>query len=172
VTLRSVVLLNGGLFPETHRPLLSQRLLRSPLGPLMAGLMTKAHLARAMRQIGGSRAPPTEAEIDAFWTLLAHGDGPRAMPRLIRYIDERREHRTRWVGALQRAAVPILLIDGMEDPVSGAHMVDRFRELVPAATVVELPGVGHYPQIEAPAAVLGAARRAFNAASTAPPATR
>ena len=64
--------------------------------------------------------------------------------------------------------MPILLIDGMEDPISGAHMVARFRELVPAAPVVELAGVGHYPQIEAPAAVLEAARRTFDAASTTP----
>jgi pimeloyl-ACP methyl ester carboxylesterase len=61
-----------------------------------------------------------------------------------------------------------LLIDGMEDPISGAHMVARFRELVPAAAVVELPGVGHYPQIEAPTAVLEAALRAFAAVATAP----
>ena len=167
VMLRSAVLLNGGLFPETHRPLLSQRLLRSALGPLLARLMTRDRLAAAMHRIGGSRAPPTDTEIDAFWALLSHGRGQRAMPRLIRYIDERREHRARWVGALQRTAVPLLLIDGTEDPISGAHMVARFRELVPTAPVVELPGVGHYPQIEAPGAVLGAARRAFDAASAA-----
>jgi pimeloyl-ACP methyl ester carboxylesterase len=100
VLLRSVVLLNGGLFPETHRPLLGQQLLRSPLGPLVARLMTRDRLARAMRRIGGRRMPPTDAEIDAFWALLSHDRGQRAMPRLIRYIDERREYRARWVGAL------------------------------------------------------------------------
>lgn len=168
VALQSVVLLNGGLFPETHRPLLSQRLLRSALGPLVATLMTKGRLASAMRRIGGSRAPLSSAETDAFWDLLSRGHGQRAMPRLIRYIDERRARRARWVGALQRTTVPILLIAGMDDPISGAHMVARFRELVPTAPVVELPGVGHYPQLEAPAAVLDAARRAFDAASTVP----
>jgi pimeloyl-ACP methyl ester carboxylesterase len=168
VVLRSVVLLNGGLFPEAHRPVFAQRLLRSPLGPLVAGLMTRDRLARTMRRIAGSLAPPGDPEIDVFWALLSHSNGRRALPRLIRYIDERREQRERWVGALQRTRVPILLIDGTKDPISGAHMVARFRELVPAAPVVELPGVGHYPQIEAPVAVLGAALRAFDAASPVP----
>jgi len=169
VALRSTVLLNGGLFPETHRPLLSQRLLRSPLGPLVAKLMTRDRLATAMRRIGGRRTPPDEADIDAFWTLLATGDGARAMPRLIRYIDERRAHRGRWVGALQRTAVALTVVNGVDDPISGGHMVARFRQLVPTGAVVELPGVGHYPQIEAPDAVLAAVLTAFDADRVAPP---
>lgn len=35
-------------------------------------------------------------------------------------------------------------------------MVARYRELVPHPDVVELPDVGHYPQVEAPEAVLTA----------------
>lgn len=168
VAWRSAVLLNGGLFPETHRPVLAQRLLRSPAGPLVARLMTRDRLAATMRRIGGRQAPPDDSDIDAFWTLLAAGDGLRSMPRLIRYIDERRANRERWVGALARTTVPLTLIDGTDDPISGGHMVARFRQLVPAATVVELPGVGHYPQIEAPDAVLAAALTAFDAASAEP----
>ena len=167
VALQSIVLLNGGLFPETHRALRTQRLLRTPLGPLLAALMTRGRLAAAMRRIGGDIAPPGDAEIDAFWLLLSRNHGLRALPQLIRYIDERREQRARWVGALQRSRVPIALVAGMSDPISGAHMVARFRELVPAATVVELPRVGHYPQIEAPEAVVAAALQAFSASPAA-----
>ena len=166
LVLRSAVLLNGGLFPETHRPVLTQRLLRTPLGPLIARLTTRDRLAATMRRIGG-RAPPDDADIDAFWTLLAHGDGRQAMPRLIRYIDERRANRDRWVGALTRTAIPLTLVDGTDDPIYGGHMVSRFRQLVPHAAVVELAGVGHYPQIESPGAVLTAAIGAFTAASGA-----
>ena len=32
----------------------------------------------------------------------------------------------------------------------------RYRELVPVADVVPLPGIGHYPQVEDPAGVLRA----------------
>jgi pimeloyl-ACP methyl ester carboxylesterase len=48
------------------------------------------------------------------------------------------------------------VIDGAADPVSGAHMVARYRELVPNADVVELDAIGHYPQVEDPAHVLEA----------------
>jgi pimeloyl-ACP methyl ester carboxylesterase len=154
--LRSVAFLNGGLFPETHRPALVQRLLRSPLGPLVARLTTRAALASNLHRIFGPRTPPDDALIDGFWELIQANGGRRVMHRLIRYIDERRAHRERWVGALVQAEVPLTLIDGAADPISGAHMAARYRELVPRADVTLLDGIGHYPQLEAPDAVLAA----------------
>ena len=44
----------------------------------------------------------------------------------------------------------------MADPVSGAEMAARYRELVPQAEVIGLDNVGHYPQLEAPRATLDA----------------
>ena len=152
----SACLLNGGLFPETHRPLPLQRLLASPVGPLLARLISYRTFSASLRRIWG-RHPPEESELEALWELVTHKDGLRVMPALIGYMAERRRFRERWVGAVQRAAVPIRLVCGLDDPVSGAHMVARYRELVPRPDVVELPGVGHYPQLEAPEAVLSAA---------------
>jgi pimeloyl-ACP methyl ester carboxylesterase len=100
--------------------------------------------------------PLDDTEVDAMWTLLLHNDGLRVLPKLIGYMAERRLHRERWVGALQRTAIPVRLVNGTDDPISGAHMVARYRELIPHPDVVELPGVGHYPQIESPAAVAAA----------------
>lgn len=154
--LQSIALLNGGLFPETHRALLVQKLLRTPIGPLLARGMNRAKLATSMRRIFGPNTQPSEAELDAFWQLIAREDGPRLMPKLIRYIDERRAQRGRWVPAMQRTRVPMRLINGPVDPVSGAHMVARYRELIPDPDVVLLPEIGHYPQVEAPEGVLAA----------------
>ena len=70
------------------------------------------------------------------------------------YILDRREHRERWVGAMQRTSVPLRLIDGPVDPISGAHMVERYRQLIPRPDTVMLDGIGHYPQTEAPEQVL------------------
>ena len=79
------------------------------------------------------------------------------MHRLIRYMTERRTHRERWVGALQRSRVPLRVDRRCASiPSPGAHMVARYRELVPDPDVVLLPDVGHYPQVEAPEAVLAA----------------
>ena len=150
-----LVLLNGGLFPETHRPLLLQTLLAGPLGPLLARLTTRAKFAVNMQRI--CKKPLDEQEIDAMWTLVTNNNGLQVLPKLIGYMAERRVHRARWVGALQGSAVPIRLIDGVDDPISGAHMVARYRELVAHPDVIELAGVGHYPQLEAPAEVVSAA---------------
>ncbi len=154
--LRSVTLLNGGLFPEAHRPTAMQQLLRSPLGPLAARLIRERGFGRAFARVFGPQTQPTPIELHDFWRLVAENDGPRAMARLIRYLDERRQHRERWVGALVHTTVPLRLINGPVDPVSGAHMAARYAELVPGADVVSLPGIGHYPQVEAPDRVLRA----------------
>ena len=154
--MRSAALLNGGLFPETHRPALIQRLLLSPLGPLVGRLASRRSIARTMRRIFGPRTPPDDTLIDAFWTLMTANGGTAVMHRLIGYIVERRVHRARWVGALQDARVPLKLIDGAADPISGAHMAARYCELVPRPDVTMLDDIGHYPQVEAPAAVLAA----------------
>jgi len=99
---------------------------------------------------------PTREEIDDLWYLNQRKNGTKITPKLLQYINERVEHRGRWVGALQRASVPMMLINGVEDPISGEHMVQRYEKLVPKSRqrVVRLHGVGHYPQTEAPAEVL------------------
>ncbi len=145
----SVALLNGGLFPEAHHPRLTQRLLKSPLGPLIARLTTERRFGKTFSKIFGRQTRPSAIELHDFWTLIATNSGQRVMPRLIRYLDERREHRERWVAALTETKVPLRLINGPEDPVSGADMVRRYEALVPNPDVVALPGIGHYPQIEA-----------------------
>lgn len=154
--LRSVCFLNGGLFPETHRPRLLQKLLLGPLGPLVSRLVGRSSFGRTFAGIFGPDTKPSEAELDAFWSLVAEGDGARITHLLIRYMTERRVQRERWVGALQRTSVPLRVIDGAVDPVSGAHMVERYRQLVPRPDVVLLDRIGHYPQVEAPQAVLAA----------------
>lgn len=149
-------LLNGGLFPETHRALAMQKLLASPVGPLLARVSSYRTFASSMRRIWGTVRPPDDTELRAMWQLVSHAEGAAVLPLLLRYMEERRRNRSRWVGALTSAAIPIRLINGLVDPISGAHMVARYRELVPNPDVVELPGVGHYPQVEAPDRVLAA----------------
>ncbi|MEO4046011.1 alpha/beta hydrolase [Pseudomonas sp. CAU 1711] len=153
--LASCVFLNGGLFPETHRPVLTQKLLLGPLGPLLGRLFSRRTLAKNFNKVFGPHTPPSEAELDAFWELIAHNDGPKVMHLLIRYILERRANRERWVAAMQETTLPMRVIDGALDPISGAHMVERYRELIASPDTVLLPAIGHYPQTEAPAEVLG-----------------
>ncbi len=150
----SVAFLNGGLFPEATHPLRIQRVLASPLGPLLARFTSERRFTASLQHI--CARPWPEGELSEAWQQLARDGGKAVMPRLLRYIAERRRHRERWVGALLNAGVPIALINGLEDPISGRTIVARWRELLPAAPVFELAGVGHYPQVEAPEEVLRA----------------
>ena len=150
----SIAFLNGALFPETHHPRLIQRLLASPLGPLVARVTNERAFSRSFAALFAK--PPTRDELHAFWLLAAKNDGMRALAGLIGYMAERRANRERWVGALLRATLPLTVINGSLDPVSGEHMVARLLELRPSTNVVRLPQLGHYPHVEAPEAVLSA----------------
>lgn len=56
-----------------------------------------------------------------------------------------------------RAGKPLRFINGPADPISGAHMAARWGDLVGHDSVVLLePLIGHWPQLEAPAAVVAA----------------
>lgn len=153
--IREVCLLNGGVLPELHRPFRIQRLLASRLGPLIARLTSARAFAGNMRRLWGSHPLP-DAELRQLWQAVARGRGTRVMPGLIGYMAERRRHRARWVGALEALDAPLSIIIGLDDPISGAHMAAGCRELFPQAKIIDLPGVGHYPQLEAPQQVLAA----------------
>lgn len=150
----SCVFLNGGLFPETHRPALVQKLLLSPLGWMIGRAFGRNALANSFSQIFGPNTRPSESALDDFWSLIDCHEGTRILHKLIAYIPQRRRMRERWVAAMQQDEVPLRVIDGEIDPISGAHMVERYRELVPHADTVLLANIGHYPQIEAPVQVL------------------
>ena len=154
--IHSICFLNGGLIPTAHRPRLIQRLLLGPLGGLVARLINYRKFKKSFLEVFGPQTEPTEAELQSFWSLIEQGQGRLIYHKLIRYIPERHQHGTRWVHALQQARLPLALIDGLLDPVSGAHLVEAYREAVPQSSVYELPGIGHYPQTEAPAKVLQA----------------
>jgi pimeloyl-ACP methyl ester carboxylesterase len=152
----SCLFLNGGLFPETHRAVLAQRLLCSRVGFLFRHLLTRRSLNRSFDKIfGATKASPEELAV--FFDLFDRAGGRRNLHRLIHYMTDRREHRERWVDALRSACCPIGLINGSVDPVSGDHMVQRFEALIGREHFIRrLPTVGHYPQVEAPEEVVEA----------------
>lgn len=147
-------LLNGGLFPEVHRPLIVQKVLMSPVGFIVGRLFNRAKLGKNFKLIFGPNTQPTEAELDDFWTLTECNGGRYVFHLLIRYMAERVQYRDRWVGALQDTKIPLCFINGLADPISGAHMAQRYQELIPNPDMVELEDIGHFPLIEAPQEVL------------------
>jgi pimeloyl-ACP methyl ester carboxylesterase len=149
-------LLNGGLYPELHRPQPVQTALLDPeQGPKISAMVTEE------LYIGGLR--PTFAEgYDAtgdsedIWEATSRDGGERIGHLLIRYISDRAEHGARWTGALEATAVPLRFVWGMLDPVSGAHMAAQIRARVPGAPFLALEDVAHWPPLEAPERVAAA----------------
>lgn len=157
IRIASACLLNGGVIPEIVRPLVIQRLLASPVGPLVARRIDETRFARAMRRIFGSDRRPDDDTIRALWTLVTANDGLRIAARLGAYHEERARRRDRWVNALSATDVPVRLVVGPADPISGETLAARYEEIVAGADVVRLSaGIGHYPQIEDPEAVVDA----------------
>lgn len=155
-SIKSVCFLNGGLFPEQHRPLLIQKLGVSPVGALVGMVMTREKLRQSFDLIFGPQTKAADAEIDGHWSLINENRGRKIFHKLLQYIPERKEKQARWVGALKETHVPMRLINGGADPISGKHLYDYYREQVPNADAVLLEAIGHYPQTEAPQEVLDA----------------
>jgi len=156
VRLAAVHLLNGGLYPELHRPQPLQTALLDPeQGPRISELVTEELFIAGLRPTFAERYDAT-ADSAEIWEATSRQSGERIGHLLIRYIEDRQEHGARWTGALETTGVPLRFIWGMLDPVSGAHMAERIRERLPAAPFVALEDVAHWPPLEAPERVAAA----------------
>ncbi|WP_369989753.1 alpha/beta fold hydrolase [Pseudomonas xanthosomatis] len=150
----SCVFLNSGLFPESCRMLLIQKLLLSRVGWLVGRSFGRDDLVRNVSQVYGPCTHPSESALDDLWSLIVANRGARILHKLINFMPERFAQRERWGGALRKGGVPLRFINGVVDPLSGAHMLQRYREEVPDPDTVALQGIGHYPHTEAPVQVL------------------
>ncbi|MEO0897518.1 MAG: alpha/beta hydrolase [Bacteroidota bacterium] len=152
--LQSIVFLNGGLFPAFHHPRFIQKALIGPFGRYISKLVNKGTLDRNFKQVFGKKTQPSPQEIDDFYSLINHKEGKYIFYKLIRYMTERKEYGERWTNALMKSNVPMRLIDGCVDPVSGRHLAVHYDQVVPQADVIYLEEIGHYPQTESPELVL------------------
>jgi len=158
VELRGVLLMNGGLYPELHRPQPVQTALLDPeQGPRISELVTEELFIAGLAP---TFAPGYDAAADSadIWAATSNQGGERIGHLLIRYIADRERHGARWTGALETTGVPLGFVWGMLDPVSGAHMAERIRERLPDAPFLAMDDVAHWPPLEAPGRVAAALR--------------
>ncbi|MDQ3741041.1 MAG: alpha/beta hydrolase, partial [Actinomycetota bacterium] len=152
VEITSAAFLNGGMIPSLHRPLAVQRLLAHRfLGPVLTKATSERTFTRGLRRV--IARPIADAELHEHWVALTNRGGRELGHPLLAYIEERTRYAGRWEDAIKRCDVPLRFVWGPLDPVSGAHMLAELRLRRPDAAVAELAGVGHYPQLEDPAAV-------------------
>ena len=150
----SILLLNGGLFPESHQATTIQTLLRSPIGGIVSSFTNKTLFDKNFSKVFGKNSQPDKQEIIDQWFLICQQNGHKIGHKLTHAQDDREMNRKRWVGALQTTSSPCLFINGLQDPVTGIETVKRYEELIPNPNSIKLDSVGHYPQLENPEVVI------------------
>ncbi|MBT8062024.1 MAG: alpha/beta hydrolase [Gammaproteobacteria bacterium] len=155
-------LLNGGIYPELHRPLPTQRLLRTPvLGPLTARFASWRLFRHQYPQVYARPQEFSDEHYREQWSLVLNNRGRRTLAAVAAYMPERLRRRERWLGALHGLRGPAQLIWGVEDPIAVVEMAHRVATQNPTIALNTLENTGHYPQLEAPEAV---AKRLFELA--------
>lgn len=145
---RRRVLTNGSIYIDEADLRIGQRLLLAlPDRQLPFGLPRRM-LDRGLVEVYGPSSPPPPGELDAHWVLMRHAGGDRLMPRIIRYIHERRAREHRFTGAIERHPAPCLILWGRDDPVALASMAHRLHATADGDTqLVMLDDVGHFPMV-------------------------
>jgi 3-oxoadipate enol-lactonase len=114
------------------------------LAPLDAG-KTMADLAPGLVDLMMGPAPEAAGRALAIEVMSAvPADTYRAVVRCLVTFEGRAN--------LGNIAVPTLCLAGEKDPNAPAAMVERMASKIPGSKYVCLPGVGHLPNLEAPAA--------------------
>ncbi len=154
--LLGVHMLNGGVYPELHRPEPTQIALLDPeSGPQISTILDEELLVAGLRPTFAEEFDPL-ADSTEMWRGMANRGGNLIAHRLIRYLEDRVRHRERWIAALESTEVPLAFEWGMLDPISGEHMAQRIAERLPRAPLLALADVCHWPALEAPQRVLAA----------------
>ncbi|XP_029814356.1 mesoderm-specific transcript homolog protein, partial [Manacus vitellinus] len=126
------------------------------LSPLLLRLMNFFFFSRGLGAVFGPHTQPSQAEFWDMWTAVRNNDGNLVMDSVLQYINERKQHSGRWVGALVSTSVPLHLIYGPLDPVNPhPEFLQLYRKLLPMSTVSVLDDhISHYPQLEDPTGFL------------------
>jgi pimeloyl-ACP methyl ester carboxylesterase len=160
VPIDAVIWMNGGIYPDLHRPTDGQKFLLDPEnGRAIAAAVGEELFVGGIKVTWGERHEMDVAEIHEMWRSMEDGDGSKLMHDLLHYIEDRRQNAERWRAALEENGLPAGFAWGDLDPVSGAHMIERVEERLPDATIVRMADVGHWPLLEAPDVVADVVER-------------
>jgi pimeloyl-ACP methyl ester carboxylesterase len=149
--LRSLSLLNGGLYMDLHQPLLTQRLLRTPIiGALTARWSSWRVFRWQYPQVYARSEQFGEDHYRLQWALMQHNRGRFTLHKVAGYMKERQLMGDRWTGPLHRFDLPFKVIWGRRDPIAVYAIAEKLCAANPQAKLYTLDDQGHYPQLEAP----------------------
>jgi pimeloyl-ACP methyl ester carboxylesterase len=158
------VLTNGSIYLELAALTAGQQALWAApdelLDPVLAADAATIALAltATLAPPGNAGSRPDPAHVRAAAEAVVEAGGNRLLPRLIRYLSDRRDHEGRFTGAIESHPSPLGIVWGALDPIAVVDMAHLLVQRRPDATLRVLDGVGHYPMIEAPGAFAGAVR--------------
>jgi pimeloyl-ACP methyl ester carboxylesterase len=151
------VLCNGTVFMDLVHLSDGQRFLEAlPDERLAPGVLDRASVLAGLVATFSPASDVSDDELEAHWQLVSAGGGERLLPRLARYIEERRRLESRFTPPVVDHPSPLTVVWGTDDPIAVPAMADRLEAARPDARVVRLDGVGHYPMVEAPGRFLAA----------------
>ena len=151
------VLANGTVFMDLVHLSDGQRMLETLPDQLLApGVLGRDAVLAGLVATFGPAADVAGDELDALWETVSAEGGERLLPRLARYIEERRRDEPRFTPPIVAHPSPLTVVWGIDDPIAVPDMARRLAAARPDARVVLLDGVGHYPMLEAPDRFLGA----------------
>jgi pimeloyl-ACP methyl ester carboxylesterase len=146
------VLVNGSIYIDMAHLSTGQQLLLSLPDERLGedAPVTEVGVAAGVVATFAERSEVSDDDVAALAELVAAGGGLRLLPRLVRYIEERRRREGRFTGAIERHFSPVTVVWGTDDPIAVAAMASRFHAVRPDARLTWLDGVGHYPMLEDP----------------------
>ncbi|NXM03979.1 MEST protein, partial [Tyrannus savana] len=116
--------------------------------PLPKNSLSKLPFLPGLEQFSGPTRNPRRR--NSGTSLAAPSAGVSVS--VLQYINQRKQHRDRWVGALVSSSVPLHLIYGPLDPVNPhPEFLQHYKKVLPMSTVSVLDDhISHYPQLEDP----------------------
>src|SRR3984957_11330850 len=102
--IESMAWLNGGMFPDLHRPADFQRRLAELSGDAAEDYVTETLYRKALLGVFGRPVP--DHTLGEMWTDFSKSGGARVAPALLGYMAERREHAARWSHAVESYSGP------------------------------------------------------------------
>ena len=159
---RLALISSGGLGPEVH-PLL--RVAALPGAELVLPLITHERAIEAGSAVAefldrfGFRASSDLVEGARGYASLADADTRAAFLHTLRGVIDLAGQRVSATDRLYLAErMPTLLIWGTEDRIIPVEHGRQAHEQIPHSRLVEIPGAGHWPQLDDPPAIVSALR--------------
>jgi len=154
--LKSLTLLNGGIYMDLHQPLLTQRLLRTPvIGAATARFSSWRIFRLQYPRVYADPQRFDEVHYQSQWSLLLNNGGRKTLHKIAAYMRERTRMGEQWTGPLHRLELPFKVIWGKRDPIAVYDIALKLCRQNRLASLMTLDDIGHYPQLEAPAELAG-----------------